>query len=126
MGLSWRGKLTSSVLQWMMGSAADRQGSFQLETLMDSHIDKAFDKFTAWTLRNAFDFQKDLELVLVSFRYQCDGQADTQPWQNGMDFDRGEFVANLPKGEESVTEMIEELRAKVEQVGPQRSCSKRS
>jgi kinetochore protein Mis12/MTW1 len=44
----------------------DRQGSFQLETLMDSHIDKAFDKFTAWTLRNAFDFQKDLELVLVS------------------------------------------------------------
>jgi kinetochore protein Mis12/MTW1 len=47
-------------------AAADRQGSFQLETLMDSHIDKAFDKFTAWTLRNAFDFQKDLELVLVS------------------------------------------------------------
>jgi kinetochore protein Mis12/MTW1 len=33
-----------------------------------------------------------------------------------MDFDRGEYVANLPKGEESVTEMIEELRAKVEQV----------
>jgi len=33
-----------------------------------------------------------------------------------MDFDRGEYVANLPKGEGSVTEMIEELRAKVEQV----------
>ena len=67
MGLSWRGRLTSSVIQWIVGSVADRQGSFQLETLMDSHIDKAFDKFTAWTLRNAFDFQKDLELVLVSF-----------------------------------------------------------
>ena len=50
-----------------MEVVADMQGSFQLETLMDSHIDKAFDKFTAWTLRNAFDFQKDLELVLVSF-----------------------------------------------------------
>jgi len=83
---------------------------------MDSHIDKAFDKFTAWTLRNAFDFQKDLELILVSCSDQCGGSADNQPWQNGMDFDRGEYVANLPKGEESVTEMIEGLRAKVEQV----------
>lgn len=118
MGLSWRGRLISCVTDIEV-SVADRQGSFQLETLMDSHIDKAFDKFTAWTLRNAFDFQKDLELVLVSYRYQCDGQADTQPWQNGMDFDRGEYVANLPKGEESVTEMIEELRGKVEQVSPQ-------
>ena len=43
-------------------------------------------------------------------------QADRQPWQNGMDFDRGEFVANLPKGEESLIEMIEELRTQVEQV----------
>lgn len=84
---------------------------------MDSHIDKAFDKFTAWTLRNAFDFQKDLELVLVSLLNRFGKHlADKKPWQNGMDFDRGEYVANLPKGEESVTEVIEELRTKVEQV----------
>jgi len=43
-----------------------------------------------------------------------------------MDFDRGEYVANLPKGEESVTEMIEELRAKVEQVSSQLGSSESS
>jgi hypothetical protein len=55
-----------------------------------------------------------------------DRKADEQPWQNGMDFDRGEYVANLPKGEESVTEMIEELRAKVEQVRSQLGSSESS
>lgn len=39
-----------------------------------------------------------------------------QPWQNALDFDRGEYVANLPKGEESIVEKIEDLRAKTEQV----------
>jgi hypothetical protein len=43
-----------------------------------------------------------------------------------MDFDRGEYVANLPKGEESVKEMIEELRAKVEQVSSKLGSSESS
>jgi hypothetical protein len=33
-----------------------------------------------------------------------------------MDFDRGEYVAKLPKGEETLTDTIDELRTKVEQV----------
>ena len=42
------------------------QGSHALETLLESHVDKAFDKFTAWALRNAFEIPPDLEIVLVS------------------------------------------------------------
>lgn len=49
------------------------KGAFQLQTLMDSYGDKAFDKFTAWTLRNGFDFPKDLEVALVSDYYTASG-----------------------------------------------------
>ena len=41
-------------------------GLYQLETLLESHMDKAFDKFAAWALRNTFDFPSDLDVVLVS------------------------------------------------------------
>lgn len=41
------------------------QGSYQLETILESALDKAFDKFTAWTLRNAFDVPPDLDVVMV-------------------------------------------------------------
>lgn len=45
------------------------QGLHSLETLLESHIDKAFDKFTAWALRNAFEVPSDLEVVLVGFPF---------------------------------------------------------
>lgn len=41
-----------------------------------------------------------------------------QPSQANFDFDRAQHVANLPKGEETVIEKIEDLREKVEQVSP--------
>jgi kinetochore protein Mis12/MTW1 len=37
-----------------------------METILEAHIDRAFDKFTAWALRNAFDFPPELEIVMVS------------------------------------------------------------
>lgn len=42
------------------------QGSYQLETLLESHLDKAFDRFTAWTLRNAFDVPDDADIIMAS------------------------------------------------------------
>ena len=42
------------------------QGIYALETLLSSHVDKAFDKFTAWALRNTFDIPDDVEVVMVS------------------------------------------------------------
>ncbi|KAK6909605.1 hypothetical protein I203_103626 [Kwoniella mangroviensis CBS 8507] len=76
-------------------------GLVALETLLESHVDKAFDKFTAWVLRNAFEFSPELEVVL--------------PWQKGLDFQRGEYVANLPKGQDTLDENLDEMRLKVEQ-----------
>lgn len=34
--------------------------------MLEQHLDKAFDKFTAWTLRNAFDVPQGLDIVMVS------------------------------------------------------------
>ncbi|WWD03457.1 hypothetical protein V865_001509 [Kwoniella europaea PYCC6329] len=76
-------------------------GLVALETLLESHVDKAFDKFTAWVLRNAFEFSPELEVVL--------------PWQKGLDFQRGEYVANLPKGQDTLDGNLDEMRLKVEQ-----------
>lgn len=45
---------------------ANQQGLYAFETLVSNHIDKAFDKFTAWALRNPFDVPDDIEVVLVS------------------------------------------------------------
>jgi hypothetical protein len=39
---------------------------YALETLLESHVDKAFEKFTAWVMRNPFDIPAELEPVLVS------------------------------------------------------------
>lgn len=48
---------------------ADRlQGMHSLETLLESHVDKAFEKFTAWVMRNPFDIPAELEPVLVSIK----------------------------------------------------------
>lgn len=42
------------------------QGIYAFETLLSNHVDKAFDKFTAWALRNTFDIPNDVEVVMVS------------------------------------------------------------
>ncbi|WWD19491.1 hypothetical protein CI109_103952 [Kwoniella shandongensis] len=76
-------------------------GLHALETLLESHVDKAFDKFTAWVLRNAFEFSPELEVVL--------------PWHKGLDFARGEYVASQPRGQDGLDLNIDELRTKVEQ-----------
>ncbi|WVF73144.1 hypothetical protein IAT40_007963 [Kwoniella sp. CBS 6097] len=76
-------------------------GLVALETLLESHVDKAFDKFTAWVLRNAFEFSPEIDPVL--------------PWQKGLDFARGEYVASLPNGQQALDDSLEELRTKVEQ-----------
>lgn len=41
-------------------------GSYALETLLEQQVDKAFDKFTAYALRNIFAVPDGLELVMVS------------------------------------------------------------
>ncbi|KAK8853079.1 hypothetical protein IAR55_003780 [Kwoniella newhampshirensis] len=76
-------------------------GLHALETLLESHVDKAFDKFTAWVLRNAFEFSPELEVVL--------------PWHKGLDFSRGEYVASQPRGQDGLDLSIDQLRTKVEQ-----------
>lgn len=42
-------------------------GSYALETLLEQQVDKAFDKFTAYALRNIFSVPDGVELVMVSF-----------------------------------------------------------
>ncbi|WWC91543.1 uncharacterized protein L201_006489 [Kwoniella dendrophila CBS 6074] len=77
-------------------------GLVSLETLLESHVDKAFEKFTAWVLRNAFEFSPELEVVL--------------PWQKGLDFQRGEYITkNLKNGQEEIENELNKLRLKVEQ-----------
>lgn len=41
-------------------------GSYALETLLEQQVDKAFDKFTAYALRNIFAVPDGVELVMVS------------------------------------------------------------
>ncbi|WVR00321.1 hypothetical protein IAU59_007464 [Kwoniella sp. CBS 9459] len=76
-------------------------GLVALETLLESHIDKAFDKFTAWVLRNAFEFSPELDPAL--------------PWQKGLDFSRGDYVASQPNGQQSLDDTLGQARTKVEQ-----------
>jgi kinetochore protein Mis12/MTW1 len=40
-----------------------------METILEARIDKAFDKFTAWALRNSFDVPPELEIVMVSCHF---------------------------------------------------------
>lgn len=64
----------SSVEQWAEREAGNRpafkreveKGSHALETLLENHVDQAFDKFTAYALRNTFKVPDNLELVMVS------------------------------------------------------------
>lgn len=97
------------------------QGLHGLETLLNDHMDAALDKLTSWALRNTFEIPDDLRLTLVSlspdsalFALLISGTL--QPWHEGLDFDRGVYVASLPEGEVSVQKNIEELREQVENV----------
>ncbi|KAJ9111461.1 hypothetical protein QFC19_001230 [Naganishia cerealis] len=76
------------------------QGLHGLETLLNDHMDTALDKLTSWALRNTFEIPDELRLTL--------------PWHEGLDFDRGTYVAGLPEGELAVQKNIEELREQVE------------
>ncbi|ORX40751.1 hypothetical protein BD324DRAFT_611948 [Kockovaella imperatae] len=75
-------------------------GLVAIETLLESHVDKAMDKFTAWALRNTFDIPPNVEVVL--------------PWQEGLDFDRAAHVVQT-NGLDSLTESLEGSRTKLEQ-----------
>lgn len=87
-------------------------GSYALETLLEQHVDKAFDKFTAYALRNIFSVPDGLELVMVSF---CrGGSADAEPWHKGIDFARAQHVV-ANGGEAVLVDRIGELRDKIEQ-----------
>jgi kinetochore protein Mis12/MTW1 len=44
-------------------------GAIALETLIESKVDKAFDRFTAYALRNTFKVPDGLEVVLVSLLF---------------------------------------------------------
>lgn len=76
----------TSVEGWARGIAAERReydievdkGSHALETLLENHIDRSFDKFTAYALRNAFNVPDGVELVLVS-RVKCLAGLETSP-----------------------------------------------
>ncbi|WVQ81687.1 hypothetical protein IAT38_003812 [Cryptococcus sp. DSM 104549] len=98
----------NSIENWAVAVSKDPQseselsmGLHALETLLESRVDQAMDRLQSWTLRNAFEFEPHLEVVL--------------PWHRGLDFSRGEFVVTQMKGQEGVEQSIEELRSKVEQ-----------
>ncbi|KLT43238.1 hypothetical protein CC85DRAFT_284795 [Cutaneotrichosporon oleaginosum] len=99
----------SSVEGWARSIAANRaahdaevdRGSHAFETLLENVIDRAFDKYTAYALRNAFGVPDGVQLVL--------------PWQKGRDFARAEFVAEMLGGEDVLAARLEALRSKVEQ-----------
>lgn len=64
----------ASVDEWARKMAEDDDameheielGSHALETLLENHVDRAFDTFTAYALRNTFRVPDGVELVLVS------------------------------------------------------------
>ncbi|EJT49441.1 hypothetical protein A1Q1_01463 [Trichosporon asahii var. asahii CBS 2479] len=98
----------TSVEQWaqMMSSGRpefEREaeaGSYALETLLEQQVDKAFDKFTAYALRNIFSVPDGVELVM--------------PWHKGIDFTRAQHVVDNG-GEEVLQGRLDDLRAKIEQ-----------
>lgn len=66
--------IVSSVEGWARAMAASRKaherevdaGSHALETLLENQVDAAFDRFTAYALRNTFKVPDGLEIVMVS------------------------------------------------------------
>lgn len=97
------------------------QGLHSLETLLESHVDKAFDKFTAWALRNAFEITPDIEVALVREvdTWECvlTSLLSLQPNQRGLDFYRAEHVTSLPQSDTILQETVASMRKRVEQVG---------
>ncbi|TXT07407.1 hypothetical protein VHUM_03127 [Vanrija humicola] len=75
-------------------------GSHALETLLETHVDRAFDTFTAYALRNAFKVPDGVEVVM--------------PWHKGIDFARAAHVVGLPDGEGALVARLTDLRAQVE------------
>ncbi|WVO12442.1 hypothetical protein L204_100041 [Cryptococcus depauperatus] len=99
--------IVSSIENWAYAMSKDPDteaelstGLHALETLLESHMDNAFDKFEGWALRNPFDFPADLEVAL--------------PWHKGLDFQRGEYVV-ANGGKDALDRKIESLRTQVEQ-----------
>ncbi|GMK57299.1 hypothetical protein CspeluHIS016_0401330 [Cutaneotrichosporon spelunceum] len=99
----------TSVEGWARSIASGRpeydrevdRGSHAFETLLENVIDRAFDKYTAYALRNSFAVPDGVDLAL--------------PWHSEMDFARAQFVADLDGGEDVLAARLASLRAKVEQ-----------
>ncbi|BEI93973.1 uncharacterized protein CcaverHIS019_0604320 [Cutaneotrichosporon cavernicola] len=99
----------NSVEGWARSIASGRaeydqevdRGSHAFETLLENVIDRAFDKYTAYALRNSFAVPDGMDLVL--------------PWHKEMDFARAQFIADLDEGEDVLAARLASLRAKVEQ-----------
>ncbi|RSH86065.1 uncharacterized protein EHS24_004275 [Apiotrichum porosum] len=99
----------ASVEGWARAMAGGREehdrevdtGSHALETLLESYVDRAFDIFTAYALRNVFKVPAGVEPVM--------------PWHSGIDFDRAKFVTTLPGGEATLADRLTSLRDQVEQ-----------
>ncbi|KAI1784652.1 Mis12 protein-domain-containing protein, partial [Ganoderma leucocontextum] len=75
------------------------QGLVAFQTLLESHVDVAFDFFEAWSMRNIFAVPADLPVVA--------------PHQAGLDLDG---AADQPEREGELLAEIDELRRKVHAV----------
>ena len=75
------------------------QGLVAFQTLLESHVDVAFDFFEAWSMRNIFAVPADLPIVA--------------PHQAGLDLQR---ATDEPEREGELLAEIDELRRKVHAV----------
>ena len=75
------------------------QGLVAFQTLLESHVDVAFDFFEAWSMRNIFAVPADLPIVA--------------PHQAGLDL---AGAADQPEKESELLAEIDELRRKVHAV----------
>lgn len=88
-------KLQAQGKEWS-GESQIEQGLVSFQTLLEQHVDIAFDFFEVWSLRNIFAFPADLPIVV--------------PHQKDLD------LTTPPEKEEQLFLEIEELRRKVENV----------
>lgn len=72
------------------------QGLIAFETLLESHVDHAFDFLETWSLRNIFHFNPELPIVV--------------PHQKGLD------LTTTAEQESELFQEIEELRLKIDNV----------
>lgn len=88
---------------WLPGRPIEDQneayaGLVAFQTLLQSHLDKAFDAFELWSLKNVFALPDPAEVPIVL------------PHQTGLD------ITATEQEENSLNKEIEELRAKVDAV----------